>query len=95
VPDSLRIPGHPVTGAWMSKAPSEASAPMTNLVLAGNATGTAHFVVNGKPLCASQVLRDGRPMFAPFLCGWRELRTYDRKCKYCERARIERRDAAE
>ena len=74
-----------MTGAWMSKGPgTRAPGGSRRCVRPGTqCTQTAHFIVDGAPLCAQAVTLDGRPRFAPFLSSWVELRSFDRRCKIC------------
>lgn len=73
-------------GEWMSKGPAHGQAPMTQLHLRHErqSTQTAHFLVDGRPVCASlQVM--GKPLLAPFKCSWMPLRAWDKKCGLCLR----------
>jgi hypothetical protein len=75
---------------WMSKGPSDRQTPMTNhVVRAGTqCTGTAHFVRDGRTLCADARRGDGTFILGPFLCSWLPLRSFDKRCKLCARARM-------
>jgi hypothetical protein len=50
----------------------------------------AHYVRDGHPdtdapLCATLVHKDGRRLFAPFLCSWVALHPKDTLCGICRR----------
>lgn len=83
-----------MTGAWMSKGPAEGQSFLTSYLLRPERQSVqkAHFVRDGAPLCASAVLRDGRPAFAPFLCSWIALNPRDKLCGVCRRIEGQIRD---
>jgi hypothetical protein len=53
--------------------------------LGTQSTNTAHYVVDGAPLCAALKRKDGVPLLQHFKCSWVPLRSFDRKCGYCRR----------
>jgi hypothetical protein len=72
---------------WLSKGQAEGQSPMTSFTLrpSTQATSTAHYVVDGAPLCAALKRKDGVPLLRHFKCSWVPLRAFDRKCGYCRR----------
>lgn len=73
---------------WRSKGPADGQAAKTAVTVrpGTQCAGTAHYVVDGAPVCAALKMKDGvTPMLAPFKCSWVELRWRDRKCGYCRR----------
>lgn len=70
-------------GAWLSKAPSAHTATTRRIV--ASARNTAHYVVDGRPVCEAVEYRNG-PALSPFkIAGWVPLRVWDKKCTLCGR----------
>lgn len=63
-------------GAWMSKTTGR----------------TAHYVEDGRPVCAALADRSGEPLLAEFKRRFTALRAGERRCYLCRRV-LQRREA--
>ena len=51
--------------------------------------GAAHFIDDdGTTACSKQVLTDGRPRLAPFMCEWVPMRADCHHCVICQGIRL-------